>query len=137
MVAWMGGQHGQQWLSRQTAKLNAVKEQIKICVKRISWSDLHHPWSENGVEFLPDALLAHLVNNIVPQQSKHRLPSNTTIKLPSRNHMPQLGTQLTNVALLEEQYEIERDDAVAKAVELCKQTEKMEPLFIMRNITKI
>ncbi len=106
MVAWMGGQHGQQWLSRQTAKLNAVKEQIKICVKGFGCSDLHHPWSENGVEIWPEALLAHLVDNIIPQQTKLRLPSVRTMNLPSHKHTLQLGTQTTGDALLEERYEI-------------------------------
>ena len=89
-------------LSSQTAKLNGVKEQIKICVKGFGCSDLHHPWPENGVEIWPEALLAHLVDNIIPQQSKHRLPSEPTINLPSCKHMTQLGTQTTDIALLEE-----------------------------------
>ncbi len=72
---------------------------------------------------MPDALLAHLVDNIIPQQSKRRLPSEPTMDLPSLKHTPQLGTQTTDVALLEERYEMERDDAVAKAVKLCKEME--------------
>ena len=75
------------------------------------------------MEFLPDALLAHLVENIIPEQSKHILPSEPTMNLPSLKHTPQLGTQTTDVALLEERYEMERDDAVAKVVKLCKQME--------------
>ena len=45
------------------------------------------------------------------------------MNLPSPKHAPQFGNQTIDVALLEEQYEMERDDAIAKVVKLCKQME--------------
>ena len=95
----------------------------KIRVKGFGWADLHHPWSENGVEFSPEELLTHLVDKIIPQQSKRRLPSEPTMNLPSRKYTPQLGTQTSDVAKLEERYEKERDIAVAEAITLREQKE--------------
>ena len=38
-------------LGSKTAKLQAVKFQIRICVIGFGWKDLHHPWSEGGIIF--------------------------------------------------------------------------------------
>jgi hypothetical protein len=35
-------------LGSNTAKINAVKLQIKIHVIGFGWKDLHHPWSKEG-----------------------------------------------------------------------------------------
>ena len=51
-------------LPSQTAKRNSVKEQIRIRVKGFGRTDLHHPWSENGVEFSPEQLLSHLMTTL-------------------------------------------------------------------------
>ena len=55
-------------LGSKTAKLDAVKEQIRIRVIGFGWKDLSHPWSKNGKEYLPDDLLEHLVEMIIPKQ---------------------------------------------------------------------
>ena len=41
-------------LASKTAKLNTVKEQIRIRVLGFGWDDLHHAWSEGGVDFTPE-----------------------------------------------------------------------------------
>ena len=110
-------------LPSRTAKLNSVKEQIRIRVKGFGWTDLHHPWSENGVEFSPEHLLSHLMDKIIPEQNKRQLPIEPTMNLPSRKHLPQLGTQTLDVAKLEERYESERETAVAEAIKLREQME--------------
>ena len=38
-------------LGSKTAKLEAVKFQIRIRVIGFGWKDLHHSWSEGGVDF--------------------------------------------------------------------------------------
>jgi len=53
-------------LTSRAAKLDAVKEQIRIRVAGFGWKDLHHPWSKNGKEFSPDELFEHLIKKIIP-----------------------------------------------------------------------
>ncbi len=35
----------------ESARLNAVKEQIWICYLGLGWEDVHHPWYKSGVTF--------------------------------------------------------------------------------------
>ena len=44
-------------LKSNMAKLNAVKEQIRIHVIGFGWKDLHHPWSKEGCAYTADELL--------------------------------------------------------------------------------
>ena len=47
-------------LRSETAKREACKEQIWIRVLGFGWSDLHHAWSEGGVDFSADKLFNYL-----------------------------------------------------------------------------
>ena len=81
----------------KTAKLEAVKRQIRIRTVGFGWKDLHHPWSRNGKHYSPEELLEHLINVILPEQKKRGIPKVPPVKLPSRGDRPQLGTATKDV----------------------------------------
>ena len=70
-------------LNSRAAKLEAVKDQIRIRVIGFGWKDLHHPWSKNAVDYTPEELLNHLINNIIPQQKHRGVPKAPPMSLPS------------------------------------------------------
>ena len=50
-------------LKNKTAKLDAIKEQIKIRILGFGWDDLHISWSSNGI---------HKLRNCLRNQSQRR-----------------------------------------------------------------
>jgi hypothetical protein len=105
-------------LHSKTAKLDAVKEQIRIRVFGFRWKDLHHPWSKDGTDYSPEELLTHLVDTIFPEQSSCGIPDMPTIDLPSPKETKQLGTRTVDVEELDSCYEVEKGDTIAKAVQM-------------------
>ena len=47
-------------LGSKSAKLRALKDNIKIRVLGLGWSDLGTPWSRNGRDLLVEELANHL-----------------------------------------------------------------------------
>jgi hypothetical protein len=105
-------------LQSKTAKLDAVKEQIRIRVLGFGWKDLHHPWSEDGTDYSPEELFTHLVDTIIPEQSSRGIPDMPTLDLPSRKETKQLGTRTVDVEELDSRYEAEKGKTIAKAVQM-------------------
>ena len=95
-------------LGSKTAKLEAVKFQIRIHVIGFGWKDLHHPWSERGVDFLPEQLMTHLCDVIIPEQKKRGIPKQPKLELPYRKCMLQLGTKAADVEELDDRYKMRR-----------------------------
>ena len=89
-------------LSSNTAKLNAVKEQLGIHIIGFSWKDLHHSWSKNGHVYTSGELFQYLLNTIIPEQSVVGILKSPTMDLLSQKATPQLGTQTTDVATLDQ-----------------------------------
>ena len=87
-------------LTSNTAKLDEMKEQIRIRVLGLGWEDLHHPWSKNGKQFSFEELAAHLKNKIIPEESKRDIPSKPPVKSLDRKELPVLGTQSADVIKL-------------------------------------
>ena len=110
-------------LTSRAAKMDAVKEQIRIRVAGFGWKDLHHPWSKNGKEFSPDDLFEHLIKKIIPEQLKRGIPDKPTMELPSRKDTPQLGTKTADIEKLEGCYEAEKAIAIGAAEKLRDQLE--------------
>ena len=71
-------------LTSNTARVEAVKEQIRIRVLGFGWTDLQRAWSKNGGDYTEDQLLEHLIDNIIPEQKKRSIPTKPTMELPSR-----------------------------------------------------
>jgi len=87
-------------LTSKTAKLDEMKEQIRIRVLGLGWDDLHHPWSKDKKEFSFEELAAHLKNKIIPEESKREIPSKPPVKSLDRKELPILGTQSADVIKL-------------------------------------
>ena len=100
-----------------TVKLDAVKEQIKICVLGFGWTDLHVAWSLNGNHQLPEYLLNYLTDKLIPAQSTRGVPETPKITLPSREKkIPKLGTRTTDIAVLDNKQKDQLDAFVIAAV---------------------
>jgi len=110
-------------LEGHTAKLNAVKDQIRIRVIGFGWKDLHHPWSKNGKVYTADEPLKYLVDILVPEQAVRGIPEVPTMDLPPRKVTPRLGQRTVDVEMLDERYEEERQSAINEAVAMRAQLE--------------
>jgi hypothetical protein len=110
-------------LESNNAKLNAVKDQIRIYVVGFGWKDLHHPWSKDGRAYTADELFKHLVEKLIPEQSKRGIPDAATIDLPARKVTPQLGTRTADLDVLDQRYESEKKKAIEEAVAMRNQLE--------------
>jgi hypothetical protein len=62
--------------------VEALKEQIWIQVICFGWKDRHHAWSNCGVEYPPEDLFRHLIQKIIPEQTKHVIPDRPNMELP-------------------------------------------------------
>ena len=102
-------------LNSKTTRLDAVKKQQRIRVIGFGWDDLHHPLSKGGKDYSPEKLFDHLINKIIPEQWKRRIPQKPTMELPSRKETKQLGTHTINLDALESRYKSEKEVAIKGA----------------------
>ena len=91
-------------LKSKNAKLNALKENIRMRVLGLGWKDLATPWSKNGKEFTPNQLTTHL-KNIISHQRTRVIPGKPPVELPKRKIIPSLGTKTGTVSRIEQRYE--------------------------------
>mmetsp|Transcript_26186 Transcript_26186/g.44648 ORF Transcript_26186/g.44648 Transcript_26186/m.44648 type:complete len:365 (-) Transcript_26186:8-1102(-) len=107
-------------LGSKTAKLDAVKEQIRIRVIGFGWKDLHHPWSKDGYEYTSEELLEYLLTKLIPEQAKSKrgIPAKPTMTLPSRKQTMQLGTKTLDVVDLDAAYKEDKEQAIEEAIGL-------------------
>ena len=56
-------------LKSVSAKLSALKENIRIRVLGFGWSHFAHPWSKNGIVYSPEELALHLKTIIKAEKS--------------------------------------------------------------------
>ena len=80
-------------LKSETARLNAVKEQILIHYLGLGWECAHHPWSKSGVTFSSKQLLKHLIETVIPMANGLPIPVEPPIKFPSPPESQLLGTE--------------------------------------------
>ena len=80
-------------LKSETARLNAVKEQILIRYLGLGWERTHHPWSKSGVTFSSKQLLKHLIETVIPMANELPIPVEPPIKFPSPPESQLLGTE--------------------------------------------
>jgi len=98
-------------LGSETAKREAVKDQIRIRVNGLGWKDLHHAWSLKGLDYTANQLLQHLMMKVIPAQNDGRvIPESPSINLPSRKNMQQLGTRTLDVDDLDKRKEDEMEE---------------------------
>lgn len=70
-------------MSSKHAKLEAVKEHIRIQGIIFGWFDLHFVWSKKGVLESPEQRFQYLVTFLIPAQTQHNIPTHPNINLPS------------------------------------------------------
>jgi hypothetical protein len=84
-------------------RYSALKENITIRVKRLSWEWCRHAWSKDGRKYSVQELALHL-RWIIREEKKHDIPPGPSINVPTRTHLPILGTQTCDVAALDHRY---------------------------------
>ena len=89
-------------LESRTAKLEALKEQIKIRVLGLGWADLSTPWSKDGVAFSPTELMAHL-KKLISEELRRAIPEKPPVPGLARKCLPTLGTCTSDSARLDAQ----------------------------------
>ena len=105
-------------LKSKTAKLDEIKEQIRIRVLGLGWEDLHHPWSKDGKEYSVDILADWLKNKIIPEEDKRPIPEKPPVKRLERKALPVLGTLSADVAKLNVMSEEKEQEIRDKATEM-------------------
>ena len=112
-------------LTSKSAKLAAVKDQIRIRVLGFGWEDLHYAWSKDGVDRSPDNLLSYLTDKIIPQQSQRVIPTKPRIILPSRGeNRATLGTMSRDIVQLDKKHKDEEAVFVLATTAKRDQTER-------------
>ena len=90
-------------LKSDTARYNALKENILIRVNGFGWDWCKHAWSKNGTKYTIAELSAHL-QYIIKEEKVNDIPSEPPLKVPTRANLPILGTQTHQVQKLDGQY---------------------------------
>ena len=100
-------------LTSKKSKIDALKENIRIRVLGLVWSNMATPWSRNGKILRVAELSAHLKLIIVQQRSRST-PDKPPVILPERKSLPKLGTDVKylteiNLGKHEERDKFEKD----------------------------
>jgi len=109
-------------LKSKAAKLNALKENIRIRVIGFGWKDLSTPWSKNGVAYTPAELASHLKMMLSKQRSR-QIPEKPPVLLPQRKSVPLLGTQAPDVMAIDEARKKDEEEFEEKARRVQKELE--------------
>ena len=83
-------------LKSKSAKLWALKENIRIRVIGLGWNEFSHPWSKNGIEYSPNELAEHL-KKIIKAEKRRVIPRGPPTLVPQRKNLPSLGEQTMDV----------------------------------------
>jgi hypothetical protein len=90
-------------LTSETMRYSALKENITIQVKGLSWEWCQHAWSKNGKKVLCAGVSrAFKADN--QRRKKYEIPLGPSINVPTRTQLPILGTQTCDVAALDQRY---------------------------------
>ena len=91
-------------LKSKTAKLNALKENIRMRVIGLGWKDFATPWSKNGEKFTALYLTSHL-EKIIICEGRNKIPTKPPVELPKRKELPILGTKTQVLTNLDSTYD--------------------------------
>ena len=90
-------------LKSDTARYNALKENILIRVKGFGWDWCKHAWSKNGTKYIIAELSSHL-QYIIKEEKIYNIPNEPPLKVPTQVNLPILGLQTDQVQQLDGQY---------------------------------
>jgi len=110
-------------ITSDTAKYNALKENIMIRVKGFSWDWCKHPWSKDGRKYTIKELADH-IRWIITEEKKQSIPDEPSPNVvPQRINLPVLGTQTEEVLELDRKYLANEDEFKKKAQTLGNERE--------------
>ena len=107
-------------LSSRTRKLEELKEQIRIRVLGLGWSDLATPWSKECVSLSPEQLASHL-KTIMAAEKTRPIPLEPPVDAPVRKKLPTLGVRSMDAVALDA-----RQDAVCAMVKHAGRSQKQQ-----------
>ena len=93
-------------LKSVSARLEALKENIRMRVDGLGWDDLSTPWSKDGKAFSVAYLSAHLKKIIAERRS---IPAKPRVPTLTRKALPTLGAQSSDVQALDEKQAADND----------------------------
>ena len=94
-------------LASDTAKMNALRTNIKIRADGFGWDWSRHAWSKDGRKYSISELAKHLRWVITEENNvskKHPIPTEPGVNLPDRATVGVLGTDIDFVKILNERY---------------------------------
>ena len=86
---------------KQQAKINAVKEHIKIIEIGFGCHDVHIGWYKNGRYFTGEKIRNKFIEIVISFESKSDIPPEPRVNFPSRCERTQLGTRSKDLDVLE------------------------------------
>jgi hypothetical protein len=104
-------------LKSESAKYNAIKENINIRYKGFGWDWCKHAWSKDGRKYTVYELAKHL-QWIIKEEKHKSKPKEPPINMPQRMELPVLGTQTKSVERLDEKYNSNESEVKAKAIKM-------------------
>jgi hypothetical protein len=124
-------------LKSETAKMEALKENIRMRVIGLGWKQFGITWSYKGAKRSVNELAAHL-KMILREEKKLTPPKDPALIMPKRLELPTLGTATKQLMESEESAVIDEEKFRREATELRKQREArgegsifsvMQPLY--------
>ena len=92
-------------ITSETARYDALKENIMIRVKGFGWDWCKHAWSKNGRRYSIKELADHLKWIIKEERKRHVvIPSEPPLNVPKRIDVPVWGTEIDGIADLDKKY---------------------------------
>jgi hypothetical protein len=125
------------WLKSESAKLKALKENIRMRVIGLGWKQFTITWSHRGAKQLVEELAAHL-RMIIREEKKLTPPKDPALEMPKRLEPPILGTATQQLMESNATARINKEQFRKEAEELQKQREArgkgsifsvMQPLY--------
>ena len=124
-------------LRSESAKVEALKENIRMRVLGLGWKQFAITWSQKGVRRSVDELAMHL-KMIIREERKLTPPTDPALEMPKRAVLPILGTATKQLLESEDTAKIDEKEFRERAAELRMQREArgegsifsvMQPLY--------
>ena len=109
-------------LTSENMRYSALKQNIMIRVKGMSWEWRRHAWSKDGRKYSVKELAQHL-RWIIKEEKKYDVPPGPSINVPTRTHLPTLGTQMCDEAALDCRYLSDENKFKQRAEKACRERE--------------
>ncbi len=106
------------WLKLESAKLEALKENIRMHVIGLGWKQFTITWSYRGAMQLVEELAAHL-RVMIREEKKLTPPKDPAFEMPKRLELPILGTAIQQLMESNATARI-NEEQFKKEVENCK-----------------